>query len=70
MKNEKGFTVIELVIVLMFVVIIPLAVTGWVKNLIKLSECDFESPYKAEVIRVVGVIPPVGAVVGWLNIED
>lgn len=42
--------------------------TGWVKNLIKLSECDFEPSYKAEVIRIVGIIPPVGMVTGWLDV--
>jgi hypothetical protein len=42
--------------------------TGWIKNLIKLSECDFEAPYKAEIVHAVGLIPPVGAVTGWLDI--
>jgi len=57
--------------VLLFQLIILLLIgTGWVKNLIKLSECDFESPYKAEVIRTVGILPPVGMVVGWIDIED
>ena len=41
--------------------------TGWVKNLIKLTECDFEPSYKAEVIHIVGLIPPVGMVTGWLD---
>jgi len=50
--------------------VVVVAFTGWVKNLIKLSELDFESPYKAEVIRAVGIIPPVGAVVGYFEIED
>lgn len=55
--------------------ILPVAIvlaigTGWVKNLIKLSELNFESPYKAEIIHAAGLIPPVGAVTGWLTIED
>ena len=41
---------------------------GWVKNLIKLSNCDFEAPYKAEIIHAVGLIPPVGMVTGWLDV--
>lgn len=41
---------------------------GWVKNIIKLSNCDFEAPYKAEVIHAIGIIPPVGAVTGWLDL--
>lgn len=41
--------------------------TGWVMNIYKLTQCDFEAPYKAEVIRVVGIIPPVGAIVGYMD---
>jgi len=44
--------------------------TGWVKNLIKLSDCDFKAPYKAEIIHTVGIIPPVGMVTGWLNVGE
>lgn len=53
----------------MFVQLIILLIvgTGWVKNLIKLTECDFEPSYKAEVIHIVGIIPPVGMVTGWLD---
>jgi len=43
---------------------------GWCMNIYKLVNCDFESPYKAEFIRAVGLMPPVGAVVGWVDIED
>ncbi len=56
-------TVISIWLVLLLVVGI-----GWVKNLIKLTECDFESPYKCEVVYTVGLIPIVGMVTGWLNI--
>ena len=41
---------------------------GWVKNIIKLSNCDFQAPYKAEVIYGIGLIPPVGMVTGWLDV--
>jgi hypothetical protein len=41
--------------------------TGWVKNIIKLSDCDFEPSYKAEVIHLVGLIPPVGMITGWMD---
>ena len=44
---------------------------GWCMNVYKLSQCDFKPTYKAEVIRAIGVaVPPVGAVAGWLTIED
>ena len=41
--------------------------TGWVKNIIKLSECDFEAPYKCEVMYSIGLIPTFGAIIGWLD---
>ncbi|MCK4785643.1 MAG: hypothetical protein KAV87_17950 [Desulfobacteraceae bacterium] len=45
--------------------------TGWVKSIIKLADCDFESPYKAEITYAVGVVvPPVGMVTGWLNVGE
>ena len=43
---------------------------GWAVNIYKLTQLDFESPYKAEAIRAVGLIPPVGAVIAWFDIED
>ena len=49
-------------------VIVLIVAVGWVKNIVKLSECDFESPYKAEVIHAIGLIPPIGAVTGWLDV--
>ena len=43
---------------------------GWVKDIIKFSNCDFESPYKAECVYGVGLFPPIGMITGWLDIED
>jgi hypothetical protein len=59
----KGLQLFGVILVIVFV-------TGWVKNIIKLSECDFEAPYKAEVIYAVGLFPLVGAITGWIDIED
>ncbi len=64
MKNQKGFVMFQVVII----IIALIGCIGWVKNLIKLAECDFEAPYKAEIIHGVGLIPPVGAVTGWLDV--
>lgn len=59
--NAKTILIIQLVTLLVMG-------TGWVKNLIKLTECDFEAPYKAEVIHYIGIVPPVGMVTGWLDL--
>jgi len=56
------------IIVVTAVIITLVAGTGWVKNIIKLSNCDFEEPYKAEVVHMIGIIPPVGMVTGWLDV--
>lgn len=41
---------------------------SWAMNIIKLSRCDFEAPYRAEVIHGIGIIPIVGMVTGWLDL--
>lgn len=64
-KNQKGDgNIVAIVILLIWIV----GGIGWVKNIIKLAECDFEAPYKAEVIHAVGLVPIVGAVVGYIDI--
>lgn len=57
----KGF----IIIVIVAIIVVG---AGWVKNLIKLTECDFEAPYKAEIIHAVGILPPVGMITGWLDV--
>lgn len=53
---------------LVWLFIVVIMGTGWVKNLIKLTECDFKAPYKAEVLHTVGLFPPIGAVMGWIDV--
>lgn len=54
---------------LMIYILITLVVSvGWVKNIIKLTECDFEPSYKAEIIHIIGIIPPVGMITGWIDV--
>jgi len=55
----------NIVIVLILVAII--SAIGWGKNLYKLSNCDFEAPYKAEVMHGIGIIPFVGAFTGYMD---
>lgn len=44
---------------------------GWILNVVKFVKSDFKPSYKREIIRGVGIIaPPVGGVVGWLDIKD
>lgn len=44
---------------------------GYISNLVSLFGTDFEAPYKAEIIRGVGVfVPPVGIIAGYVDIQD
>lgn len=64
---DKTFTVLrvaQLGITLFFAI-------GWAANFIYLCHCDFQPPYKVEILRTVGVlVPPIGGVLGWVSIED
>lgn len=57
-------------------VIVPIALIlalflGWGMNIYSLTQCDFEAPYRAEVLRMLGVfLAPVGGVLGWLDIGN
>ena len=67
MKHQRGYTIVELIGILWLVVIVIVA-AGWIANLIKLVDCDFEAPYKCEVVHLAGLIPPVGMIVGWMDV--
>ena len=53
--------------VIVIAIIVIAAGMGWAKNLIKLTECDFDSPYKAEVIHTLGLIPVIGIFTGYMD---
>ena len=70
--KKNGFTMTELliVVVLVFAILIP-ATYGYINNIVQFSRLDFKSPYKAEVLRGVGIVMPVvGVVEGYMKIED
>ena len=57
--------------VVAYLLVVLLLIVGWVMNLVAFCRCDFEAPYKAEIIRAVGVVvPPVGGVAGYIGIDD
>lgn len=55
------------IVILVFV----LAIVGWFKTVYNLTQCDFSSPYRCEVINGAGTfLLPLGAIVGWIGVED
>ena len=38
----------------------------WIINLVKFIQCDFASPYKEEIIHLIGIlIPPSSVITVW-----
>jgi hypothetical protein len=44
---------------------------GFFMNCFRAVDCDYKAPYKCEAVRIVGIfVPPVGAVVGWMDLGE
>ena len=62
MSKEQGY------LLLLFAILI--GIIGYARNVMYLVKCDFEAPYKAEVLRIVGTFPLFGPITGWIPYED
>ncbi len=60
----------RIMLVLATIVLVMVLLIGYLMNVYKLVQCDFEAPYKAEVIRGVGMFIPFGAFIGYIDIND
>lgn len=73
-KGSKGSYVAGVSFLATIIVIVGFICSlffGYVLNVVKLTQCDFEPSYKAEFCRTIGVfIPPVGVIEGYLTIKD
>lgn len=43
---------------------------SWVVNLVKLTECDFESDYKCEALHVIGLVPFISLGAAWVGSDE
>lgn len=58
-------------ILIIYCIILFLGFGGWAANAIKFAKCDFQAPYKTEIIRAIGIpIAPLGAIIGVFKIGD
>lgn len=63
MKHERGFTSVELFVVL----VVLLGGVGWVWNIVKIAGSDFAQITGLLILRIVGVfLAPLGAVLGYI----
>lgn len=63
MKHQRGFTIVELTIVVLFL----LGAGGWIANIVKLTGMDFGAITGMLIARAAGIfVAPLGAVLGYL----
>lgn len=63
-------TVIEKVTGVFGLVVIAVVLTiivSWIGNIYKLTQCDFASPYKGEVVHAIGIIPLAAPFTVWCD---
>ena len=61
-------TIGQVLAIILLILILAFPFIGWCKNIGKLANCDFEAPYKAEIIHGIGIVPIVGAFTGWMDL--
>lgn len=55
--------------IVVWAIVVVLGVFGYVRNVLKLTQCDFASPYKCEALHGAGLVaPPLGAVMGFVEV--
>ena len=64
-SSNKG-----MVTVLVIVALIVGSIVGWCLNAYKLCNLDFKKPYKAEIIRTIGLVIPISPVIGYITFEE
>ena len=63
MKKQLGFTIVEVLVV----VLVLVGGTGWIWNVVKIVGSDFGAITGMLVMRVIGVfVAPLGCVLGFL----
>jgi len=68
MRNQKGFTLVELTIALVWFVLVVGGMIGWVLNIIKLVGMIDSEITTMFVLRIVGIFAaPLGAVLGYIG---
>lgn len=50
-------------------IFIAINVVTWIINIVKLTDCDFKTPYRCEVLHGVGLFPPINVVTAWMSTD-
>ena len=56
---------------LVALLVILALIVGWILNIVNFVQCDFEAPYKCEIVRAIGIpVAPIGGIVGYMNLGE
>lgn len=66
MKYQKVSTITQMLVVIA-ILSFP---TAWLINGYKLTQCDFESDYKCEIIHGIGLFGPLAVFTVWTNTDE
>ena len=67
MKKTYKYEISGCFPVLLYLVFVGLMLTGYILNIVHLFGCDFEAPYKAEILYGLGTVSGLGIIFGWFN---
>lgn len=68
MEKKDVLVIVAMILFSSAIVVIP--IVGQVKCIIKAVECNWNPIGKAEIIYTGAALTPLGAIVGFINIED
>ena len=54
-------------IFIVWALLTALGACGYVKGIIKFAGCDFEKPFKVEIVHGLGIVCGTGVITGWMN---
>lgn len=64
MNNQSGFIGKIILVVLLWVV----GLIGWIMNIVRLIDCNFDPIHAEVVLRVIGIfVAPMGSVLGFFG---
>lgn len=43
-------------------------ILGYILGIVKFVRCDFDAPYKAEVLYGIGIVTGYNVILGWINL--
>ena len=68
-KSQAGFSLVELLVLVWYVLILGGGGVGWCMNIYKLASDSRPITDKSQIIRIIGIpVAPMGAIVGYMKL--